>query len=805
MIRLGWTRRVAAQLTLIMSLVAGIAPVMAGGLAGEAGSDDLVIARGGRTRAAILLSPDAGPNERAGADDIQRVVEVMSGARPPIVSDTEGVAAALQGEDPVLVVGGLALTLDPSLSRALVAATKPKPILRADAIGIRRAGRRVYVAGNSDLAHGFAAAELLRLWGARWYMPGEFGECIPSEMDLSVGKLDHVQGSPFEVRNFWVSWLGDTEGVEAFKRRNLLTGSGGRPPATHNLGAFTGGLGTRPFDIPITSEATARHVARAIEPLFAAGKDVSLAMEDGLYTSEDPRDRELLALRFDMSFLRPSVTDAMLELYNNVLRDLRVQHPASPSKFGFLAYSNMTQPPVRDMVLDGALFGDLAPIDVDPIHGMDDPRAPDRRAYGDIVRCWSSLLRGQLTIYDYDQGMLVWRDLPAPSHQAFRQDIRHYRDASVLGIDTESRNAIATTFLNLHIRARLMWDPNTDVEALLDEFFGRFYGFAAAPMRRYWQAIYKAWSDTIATEHEFFVIPAIYTPELIDKMRMDLGEAESLAAARSGRTDLDRGERQIRERLRFTRLSFEVITHYAGMTRAAATNGDYAAAVTTGELGLAARDALTAMNSAFTTTRLEEGAAWWPGELDQYRTLRGLTNGEAGTLVRRLPLVWALRRDSDGNGDAQNLTTGPVDLSRWHSAANSVITNPWSRRDFAGDWEEIRTDLYAQAQGVLQPDGTGFRGVLWYRVDVDLGAHETEAPLRLMLAGIVGACRLYANGVVVAQRTQDPLWWFNDYRFEWDTDLTKRVKPGLNEIALACRTDGHVGGLFRRPFLYRPN
>ena len=166
-----------------------------------------------------------------------------------------------------------------------------------------------------------------------------------------------------------------------FKRRNLLTGSGGRPPAAHNLGAFTAGLGTGPFDIPITAEPTAHHVARAIEPLFDAGKDVSLAMEDGLYTSPDPRDHELSALRFDMSFLRPSVTDAMLELYNNILRELRVRHPASPSRFGFLADSNMTQPPVRDMVLDGALFGELAPIDVDPIHGIDDPRAPDRRAY----------------------------------------------------------------------------------------------------------------------------------------------------------------------------------------------------------------------------------------------------------------------------------------------------------------------------------------------------------------------------------------------------------------------------------------
>ena len=53
--------------------------------------------------------------------------------------------------------------------------------------GLLRDGNRVYVAGNNDDSHYFAVAELLWRWGCRWYIPTEFGECIPEESELTVG------------------------------------------------------------------------------------------------------------------------------------------------------------------------------------------------------------------------------------------------------------------------------------------------------------------------------------------------------------------------------------------------------------------------------------------------------------------------------------------------------------------------------------------------------------------------------------------------------------------------------------------
>jgi hypothetical protein len=39
----------------------------------------------------------------------------------------------------------------------------------------------------------------------------------------------------------------------------------------------------------------------------------------------------------------------------------------------------MTLPPVRNITTNPMLFIELAPIDIDPNHGMDDPRLPEAR------------------------------------------------------------------------------------------------------------------------------------------------------------------------------------------------------------------------------------------------------------------------------------------------------------------------------------------------------------------------------------------------------------------------------------------
>lgn len=769
-------------------------------------STPLLIAQDGQALAVIAVSPEPGPQEAEAVEELARAIELMCGQRPGIVNTTDTIARALAGDAPVIVLGQEALKAKPELVQEIAAKLKKKPYLRADGIAVKRDGNRIYVAGNNDFSHYYAAVELLRELGCRWYIPSPIGECIPEQTTIAVGDLDIVFSSPFEVRTYWISWNGSNYGAAEFQKRNMMGGMEGFPGYGHALGKYTKELADDVANIPLTDPKTAQHVADQIEAQFAAGEGIGLGMEDGVYDSDYPGDLELMQLQWDKYFLRWSMSDPFIEMYNNIAKILQDKHPDSDGKIGFLLYSMMTLPPVREMKAERSLYSALAPIDIDPTHGMDNVQSPPRQEYRDMLYEWAEVFDGRMIIYDYDQGMLVWRDLPNPSHQAFRQDIQHYRKAGVMGFNTESRNAIATTFLNLHIRGRLMWDPDEDVDALLDEFYPIFYGPTAEPMRVYWSTIYDAWEKTIVTEHEYFVAPAVYTPEVMEILTESFEKAETIINRLHERgSKLSRNEQLYIDRMKFTRYSYQITKGYIDMITAAGTNCEYAAAAEIGKKALAVREALTDWNDNFTTYRrmnLGEGYAWWPGEVKQYRELVPIVDGTEGKLIQKLPLEWALRRDPHNDGVERGLATEAVDLSYWNQHKDAQT--PDNRRMYPDEWETIRCDLYAQAQGIRNPDRQSFTGTLWYNAEIELTAAETAGAVRIRFPGIFNESYVYINGEEVAYREGYPsMWWYNDYRFEWDIDTASKLKPGKNTIVVRCINSHHFSGMFRRPFLYQ--
>ncbi|WP_446011537.1 DUF4838 domain-containing protein [Candidatus Electrothrix sp.] len=767
---------------------------------------ELVIADKGKTSAVIVVADNAGLNELLAAEDLVKYIGMMSGATPAIANTPETIAAALQGKHPVLLIGQEALKADKSLAAALQKPVTVQGLLRSDAIVLRRKDNRLYLAGSNDLSHYYAVIELLRRWGCRWYLPTEFGECIPKKPRLTIGELNYTYAPPFEIRSYWISWLGDRTGMEDFQRHNFMTlGKGDFPPTGHALGKYVRDLNKDIFRIPLTAPETAEHIVKQVEEKYAAGESFSLSMEDGVYESTYPGDKKLMKLQWDKYYLRWSMTDPFLELYNNVADTLQKKYPDSPAKIGFLAYTNMTIPPVQEMKAEKSLFCELAPIDIDPIHGMDSLQSPPRQEYKDFVYTWAEVMDGRLAIYDYDQGMLVWRDLPNPSHQAFVQDVQHYRKAGILGIHTESRNAIATTFLNLYLRGQLMWNPDVDIQAELAAFYPKFYGPAAEPMREYWEAIFQTWEQTIVTEHEYFLAPTIYTSGLLKTMKARMKEAETLLEPLRKKKSLSRNEQLYLDRIAFTRMSCDITTLYLAMVKAAASDIDYKKAVQLGEKALVIREKLTAMNGTFTTYKgmkvENKGYAWWPGEVRQYRELEQWVNGDKGKLVLKLPLEWAFRRDPKNIGVKKNFATEPVDLTFWQANRGTYTLD--LLKDYpATEWEMLRTDLYMQAQGVRNPDRQSYTGYAWYRIEVDIPAEQVDKKLHLRFPGLFNECWLYVNGEEVAHREQNPLWWNNDYRFEWDVDLTGKIKQGKNILALRLNSRHHFAGMFRRPFIY---
>ncbi len=751
-------------------------------------------------------------HEWKAANDLAVYIEKMTGARPQIVTDATAIQAALKGDAPALVVGELATRTEPALRQILNKTARPAKVFDSDAIALRRAGSKVYLAGSNDRSHYFAVAKLLRDWGCRWYLPTEFGEVIPERRELTLDQLDVAYAPPFEKRSYWVTLGGSEEGMADFQLRNFMSGK--REATSQFLWGALKPLipeGGTIAQVPLTAPETASHVANKLDAPFAKGGAIVLSAANAIHVSTVDADRALSAGLQDKYFQSPVMSDALWSFYNQVAALLKERHPKSTSTLEIRADANFTLPPQQSLAANDLLLLDLVPQDIDPSHAFGDSRSPSKEEFFGILHRWSAIMKGRVMIHDLDQSMTIWRDLPNPSHHVFSKDVKRYRDLGILGTNTESRSAFASTFTNLYLRAQLLWNPDADVNALLDEFYAGFYGPLAAPMRDYWNAIFKAWEETVATEHEYYVIPAIYGRDLVETLRGHLAAAKKLAEPL--RND-PRAKRTL-ERLEFTERSFAVIDLYTAMLQAGAAEGDYPKASRVGRELLSARLALGEMNPIFTTRVTGKGAdlaepkeganpALLSGEVWQYIELDELTNGTKGKRVGNLPLEWAFRRDPRDTGLPRGFARKPADLTYWDEN-KAKFAKPESRKDYpTTEWETVRTDLYAQAQGVLHPDGQSFTGFLWYKTPVKLSAAEAAAAARIRFPGLFGEAWLYVNGELVEHRVQHQMWWNNSYRFDWDADLVGKLKPGENDITLRVRNTHHQGGLFRRPFLYQP-
>ena len=319
----------------------------------RADAQDLVLVEGGKAKFVIAVAKGAGKWEEQAAQDLAKYVGLMTGAKPEIVH------ALPAGNSPAIAIGKIALGAHPALRTALQKAAKKNPTLRADAISVQREGNRIYLAGTNDDSHYYAVTWLLNQWGCRWYLPTDFGECIPTVATLKVGKIDHSYGTPFEIRRYWISWVGDYSGYEEYKHRNFMNNEA--VPNGHGLQGYTKKTPNESmaehFKIAITDPKTAEQIAnhKDLIDAFKNNKRISLGMEDGLYNSDYPLDKELLKLQYDKYFLTQSYTDCFMTLYNNISGIMLKKFPNSKARIGFLAYANLTLPPVK--VQKGAKLG----------------------------------------------------------------------------------------------------------------------------------------------------------------------------------------------------------------------------------------------------------------------------------------------------------------------------------------------------------------------------------------------------------------------------------------------------------------
>jgi hypothetical protein len=177
----------------------------------------------------------------------------------------------------------------------------------------------------------------------------------------------------------------------------------------------------------------------------------------------------------------------MLDFVNYVAQKIESEFPHVA--VDTLAYQYTRKPP-KTLKPRPNVIVRLCSIECDFREPLD---APSNAAFADDIRGWSKICN-RLYIWDYSTDFAHYVQ-PHPNWFVLGPDLRFFQQHHVLGVFSEGAyqsHGSEMSELRGWVLAQLMWNPNQDDRALVNEFIEGYYGTNAAPfIRQYMELMHR--------------------------------------------------------------------------------------------------------------------------------------------------------------------------------------------------------------------------------------------------------------------------------------------------------------------------
>jgi hypothetical protein len=516
------------------------------------------LARDGAARAEIVLPGNAPSEVRKAAQEISDYARKTTG----------GALRVRSAGEPAVERTEIRLAVAPP-------GAPGSRIAHEDGYTIETRNRLVTITGGSPRGTLYGAYDFIeRVYGVRWFMPTVVGEDVVKRPTIPLPALDVAWNPAFRsVSGFiWAGGAGANEWELRMRARVGPDDSFGHnfhailPDTLENRRAYPRAFAVvrgplrssqlcteDPDVVRLSVEAARRHFER-----HPRSTVFSVSPHDGGGFCEDDRCRKIDA-RYGVT--DGSLTDRFVHFANAVGAEVSKTHPGK--QIGVLAYVTHTRPPrsARPSPEYAALVTHM-PWSFCHAHAIDDPGCPANRRFVEHLKGWTSAAR-HVGVYEYYGHFFAFT--PWPIVRNLRRDLPFLASLGIERFISETQQNWANQGLNFYVAAKLASDPARDADALLAEYYDRFYGPASAPMRRYWERFETAMAETVRTGDGGYVWLSMFRRPLAEAAAADLAEAGRLATAEPHQT-----------RVAFARLGFaytEAVTemfeaHYRGDLRA---------------------------------------------------------------------------------------------------------------------------------------------------------------------------------------------------------------------------------------------
>ena len=366
-----------------------------------------------------------------------------------------------------------------------------------------------------------------------------------------------------------------------------------------------------------------------------------------------------------------------------------------------------------------------------------------------------------------------------PTTRRVARNLPVMKDIGLLGFfDQDDADMSLTGIPTFVVRHNLEWNAHANVDAILTDFYAKWYGPAAKPMRAFYTALEDAFDNAPFHAHEDPILPPIYTPELMAKLDAAMVAAEKAAVTVTEKTHV-----------RADRLIYDHLRDYMAAEKAK-SEGQFTEASRLMQQMLALKTQMNQITPYFGWCPYPVYKEQW--ESERMDRLAKKVNGTEGSLVTMMPLQAKFRVE-------------PADTKVFEPYASSTLDD--------AKWQAIRTTTGWTNQPALLNDNTGkpltgpdghtYRGAAWYRFSVDIPADAQGKALVLFAPALLNQARVWVNGQYAGEnKYMQP--WFRPQELEMD--ISKGIKPGQkNVIALrvVCNDDNSgANGIYERMFIY---
>jgi len=476
----------------------------------------ITLADKGKSEYRIVIPANSIPSERYAADELQRYLERMTGARFPLALDSEPASSR------EILIGDTArlgkLKLQNDCAR-----------LGPDGFMLRTEGRTLIIAGGKPRGtlngvYTFLEDKL----GVRWFTPEL--QLIPPAPRLVLERLNETHVPALEYREvFWTEMMRNAD----FAARHRLNGNHYKLTEKHG-GRFAVYFPfVHSFDLLIPPDLYKEHpeyfpmidgkrVNGYVQRCLSNPDVVKLAIARvRQWIKEHPEASIISVSQNDtgkwcrceqckaLDDQEGSPAASLIKFVNTIAENIEADYPNI--RIDTLAYQYTRKPP-KTLRPRRNVITRLCSIECCFAHPLESCSSEENRRFRDDIIAWQPVAP-LLYVWDYTPNFANYQQ-PFPNWDALQPNVQFFVQHGVKGLFEQGNYSSGGNGemgpLRAYVLAKLLWDPKTDVQNHITEFLEAYYGQAAAHIRAYLDCVERQVRDGKTHAHIFDSPKAAY-------------------------------------------------------------------------------------------------------------------------------------------------------------------------------------------------------------------------------------------------------------------------------------------------------